>query len=939
MRAPGGITRRRRLMPAAHRGMLWVVVASCVPAAVAQAPREQWPAEETRLDPSAFRAGLKERGLIELLELHLRDYPPENATSRLLLTREIKLAQFADPTLPQEQRRDALAQANRLLAQLIDARPDHPQRFEWRITLAHSLIYDEGYPYITGILSHGGSAEDRRRLVEMTSRAVTILEALRAEIATEYERLDGLSITEFESLERRGWIEALEQLAPRADYLLLWALLYDCVPREDADPLRARRLNQTVDLLHTLPELLDTPHEQSGLQVQALLLAGMTYRMLNDHRAAREHLEHALAVARRLGEKQRAEIDWAVTLAWMERIRNESEAGRFADALNELDRLRNLLVKQPSGDSDLWIVAALLERSVFQERAQLAERAGRESEADEYRTQAWQSLARLVQNEPALRDRVYAILYDSIGPDADPETLDPFEQCVLIARLLFESNQARGQLSDAGAARAPLLDRAVAVSEHFLSRAGRTEADLVPEVLYNSAVALYGRGRSVEAARRFLRIARDHEGFNNALRASELSVQVCAELYRQETARANEALRSLYLDALRTLMTNHPGTEQAEYWRFFYGQVLEDAGRFDTAATEFSFVGESHDYYLESIFGRVRCLFLDLQKRVIEGTGDSLDIRSRIVEFTEAHRDLNRRISTAIATERDDDRRAMLRLFEAEAAVIFAEVQILPEVERPTKALDALAEFERDHPQAKALIGRVLRVRMLAYEKLGRLEEATRSIPAYVESDPENAGPTLQSLYVAMVADIERLEETDDTQAALRKAKAALLLADQIDAWASRSSETLNPNQRQALAVQLAEANLRADRYDRARELFADVLGLTGAEAVSESLADGLVRNHDARAVIGYAESVFQLGEHAKALPLFNRLATTLPASEPTRWQSLLRDLQCRTALGEPPAGIIKVIEQQRYLYPELGGARFAKAFGKLLRENKKRVP
>ena len=83
---------------------------------------------------------------------------------------------------------------------------------------------------------------------------------------------------------------------------------------------------------------------------------------------------------------------------------------------------------------------------------------------------------------------------------------------------------------------------------------------------------------------------------------------------------------------------------------------------------------------------------------------------------------------------------------------------------------------------------------------------------------------------------------------------------------------------------------------------------------------------------------MFHLREFATALPLFNRLAITLAEADPTRWKSLLRDLQCRTALGHPPQEIIKVIQQQKHLYPKMGGAVLEAKFMKLQRDNERRA-
>jgi hypothetical protein len=924
-----------------------VVVLCCNHIAWAQVPLEDWPAEERRLNPSLFRTGLKERGLTEILELHLRDYPPRNPISQLLLKREIKLAQYADPALDRDERQAAIAEANRLLEQLIDNRPNDPRRIDWQLTLAHSLIYQEGDAYIKNVLYRGGgSAEDRQYLVEATERAIARLEMVRQDIIDEYDRIDSLPIGEFETLERRGYIEQLDQMAPRADYLLLWALVFDSLPRDDFDPVRARRLNQVLEILQESPAFLETPHEQSKVQVQTLLLTGMTHRMRNDHRAARDFIERALSVANRLGDPAgRADVEWAATLARFQLILNEAESGAYDSALYALDRYRALLVKQSDTSFDLKLALALLERRILQERAQTARRAGNTLDALQYRTESWQALVRLVRREPSHRDEIYASVYHLIEPTADPESLDPFEQSAVLARLLYDADQLGRQPLKAGVTREHLLDSAIAIADGFLAEAGNAEADLVPEVLFNSAVALYERGRALDAARRFLQVGREYTRFDNALRATVYSVEICAELYKREEFRANDDLRTLYLEALHTLMTEYPGSEEAKYWRFFYGLALEGAGRFDAAASTFALVGEEHDHHLESVFFRVRCLFLGLQRAVAQDAGGAPDIRQRIAEFREVHRDFISQASAVTVIEEDSERVTMLRRLMGEATVIRAEVQLLPPVDRPVKALDVLASFEQEYPEAKALIGRAMRVRLLAYEELGRLDEATKAIPSYVESDPDNAGPTLQKLYTAMVAEFEKLESRGDMQSAQRKAETALLLAQQINAWVDRSSVKVADAQREAVKVQLAEANLRVGNYRQAGDLFAGCLGLSEGQnlmdlldAESSGSSVNAPLSEDPRLVLVYAESLFHMSRYEEVLPVFNHLATKLPADNEMYWQSLLRDLQCRTELNHAPEGIIKVIEQQRFLHRDLGGPKFEPQFVKLLRQNRKRL-
>jgi len=885
--------------------------------------RERHP-EESRLSTAVFRAGLKRRGLTELLELHLRDFPPTSETERLIMMREVKLAEFADPTLPLEQQRAAIAVANRILGQLIEASFGDLRRFEWRFTLAHSLVYDEAEPFLTSILYRGGSKEDRRQLRSLSTRAVAALTVLVKELAEEYDRIDRMSIREFEKLEADGYVEQLDRLAPRSEYLLLWALFYNSLPREDIDPTRARQLNEILERVAGNPTLINTPHTTSHVQVQALLLTGMTHRLLNNHQPAREHLDRALAVAAGINDPaERRRVDWSVTLAWLEAIRNEADDGRFDDALRRLTQFRTTFTSTGGDDFGLKVAAALLERSVLKRRATAADQAGRADDAQQYRQEAWQPLARLARQEPDRRDELYATLYDMIGPEADPDQLDPFERCALIAGLLFDADQLT-ETSDV------LLDRAIAVGGRFVADITPIAESLLPEVLYNVAVAQYRRGRLAAAAQRFLEVARDHAAFGNARQAATFAVQLAAELYGDSSLRSRPEVQRLYRDALEVLETRYRDTAAAHYWRFYYAQLLDELGEYAPAAAQYALVDRAHEHYLESMFFRARCLALDLQERAVEDPPHRFDLLHRIDDFLVVQQEFVALASSELNRQWDAQRVSTVRDLLARARLLAAEVYVLPHAAKPAKALETLTGFEDDYPDEEALAGRVWRVRLLAYEKLGRIEDAKRVIPTYIAADPENAGPVLQSLYQSVVEDFQDLQKERDNTSAQRKAEMALLVARQIHEWAIRS-DVVSPLPDHRTSVQLAEANLRAGHYQRARELFEPFLAANDGLAAPQS-------STDVRVVLGHAEALLQLGEFASALPGFNRLAMGLPPTDPIRWKALLRDLQCRTALGHAPQGIIKVIQQHKQLYPELGGPALAPQFEKLQRENERRL-
>ncbi len=911
------------------------VVAKCLPFGVLAAAATAWsvdpqprstevvqpPAEETRLNAVQFREALKKRGLSEILELHLKDFPPTNAATTLLLLRDVKLAEFADASWPVEQRQSAIREANRILQQLVEDNPEDTRRFHWQYTLGQSLLYEEAEPFSTNIFYFGGNDDDRARLTTAASLAREGLRSLAHRLQDELTRIERLPMQEFENLEQRGYVDELDRLALSTDYLLLWALFYDALPRREDDPTRIRGLNEIIETLAIKSSLLETPHERSRVQVPALLLSGMTHRRLNDHASAREHLNRVIDVAQRLTdvvEKER--VQWAVTLATVEMIHNDRDDGRFKEALAHVARFRKEAESGGEEQFGLRLVGALLEKSIREAQANAAEKAVRSVESAELRAQAWKTLAQLAAEAPDRRDAIYAALYRLIPKDADVERLDPFEQCAYIAGLIAEADPS----SEASRA---LLDRAVAAGEKVLSRPSGGARSMAPELLYRVAVAEYRRGNRMAAASGFVEAARHKPPFDRALNSATLGVQLSAELYHDAARQPSDEISALYREALEVLLGQHADTDAGRYWRFYYAQLLDELGKFDAAAEQFSLVNAAHEHYVASGFLRIRALAAALH-RAAASSSDAPSLVIRADDILSAYREFRARAGSRMSDGTDASTETSARSLLAEARVITAETAILPQIDRSQQALELLLDFEKDYAQESKLLGRVWRVRLLAYEAMGQLEEASRAIPAYVASAPDTAGAVLRELYAAMTADVEKLRAEGNEAAAQRKSEVALLMAEQLDVWA-RSNEGAGGVDRREVRVQSAEANLRAGRYEQARALFDECAALQAPQTPPTET--------DLRIAFGQAEARFQLGQFADALTKFNRLATSLAPTHFIRWKSLLRDLECRSKLGEPAAGIIKVIEQQRFLHPDLGGRALAAEFERLLRESERR--
>ncbi|HUU83053.1 MAG TPA: tetratricopeptide repeat protein [Phycisphaerae bacterium] len=895
--------------------------------------------ESRRLDDKEFRDGLRKRGLIDLLEHHLNESPPADDVEADLLRRELLLAAAADESRPESERSEAQAQADRMLEELIARHPQHEASLQWRLDLGQSLLYRQGEPFAVRLLYRGGNPGDRRRLIEIMSRAVQVLDELLAALAAEYQRLDQLNLAEYERLERKGHIERLEQMEPHACYMRRWAVFYRAMAQNPDDPARIRELRYVTEDLRDSTDLLTTPHDVSHLQAQSLLLSGMAHRLLADYDAALEQLAGAVTAVDRLSDPvERRDLQWAITLARLETVKALRDARRYEQALSAADDFEAWVSVTSASNLGLELVGSLLKASVHRAQARRARLVGNDSLARRLEDRALQPLIALARKSDAHRNAVYATLYETIDPDRDPATLHPFERGALIAALLGEADALSQPAADGQtpgpepddeqnqARRARMLNQAIAIGRQLLAESATLDRSLVGEIHYNLGVAHYRLGDRLESVRSFLTTARDYPTFSLAESAAAAAVQTAAEIYKDPGLQKRPEVRDLYLETLTVLTRQYPRSSAAPYWQYFLAQTLEEAGRYREAADEYATVIPTHEHYTQARFQHMYCLVQAARALADQPDADPVGLLDQARTAVSAAR---RFVAEATAGRLDNTDPARLERLVARALVNQAETYALPGVERHREVLETLDGFEQNHPQSPDLIGRVLRVRIIAYEALGRLEEAAQAIPRYIESDPAHAGATLQGLFDAAAAEIERLRQAGRPEQARRKAEAALLVAQQIDAWAQTPAARLSERNRYALRLQLAEAHLAAGRHQDARRLFeqciqrrADIADEAGAE--------------DARAIFGLAQACFELQRYDDALPLYNRIFRQAQPTTALWWRALLGDLKCRAELGEDPQDLIRVIRQQRFLHPDLGGPQLQAEFEALLQDQQR---
>ncbi len=915
--------------------------AACLVACLLSVPAAGQGPESRRFGDDVFRRGLKDRGLTDLLEFHLGAQESSNSVEGLLLQRELKLAQADDQTRSEEERVLALKAADEILLHLIRQWPHDWRVLEWRLEFIRSLVYRRAEPHYLRILYGLDRPEDHERVLQLTGRAIEEIGYLNQAIEKESARINELTAREYDRLEADGFIDRIEQMPPQSNYIRWWATFYRALARPSGNPLRTPELRKLLEELRQPNGALETPHDTSHVQAQSLLLAGMTCRLLADPVGALSYLNSALATLNGLPDPaERENLQWVATLAMVERVRALRDSGQFDEAIGGVESFRRHIEATASHDFRLRLLVALLERSVWQARALQETADGRPERSEQDRRRSTSALEELAEENSAYRDAVYDALFQDLRRDEDVLALSPLEQCALMAGLLRQAADLSpdssssapagpGVASERAERRTAVLDRAIRLADLLLGPDNNLPEPHRAEVLFNLAAAHYERGQYREAMARFLEVAKDYPRFGRAEMAALNAVRLGAELCRNLTLTSRSETRLVYLDALRTLTTRYAGSEQARYWQYFLAQTLETVGELDEAAREYERVDREHEHYLAGLAAAVRCRAQSLKNAA--GRGESLvGAVWPIKAMVEASNRLNAAVQARQAEVADEEQRRVMQRLIAAALVDAGEVYVLPGVNQAMTALDLLDRFEERFPKENDLIGRMFRVRIIAHEALGQLEEAQRTIPQYVQADPVNAGPTMQALFETIRKEIERLEAAGQMEEAAARTRSALLLARQIQEWTDRADPPLPPETRYAVERQLAEAHLQAREWQTARRLFQHCLDVD-ADRYKDK------RPREVRAILGLAEALYGLQEYEEALPLFNRVVRGTKTRDAAWWKALLRDLQCRTALKHEPDGIIRVIRQHRVLSADMGGDTLRTAFDALEKENQAR--
>lgn len=447
---------------------------------------------------------------------------------------------------------------------------------------------------------------------------------------------------------------------------------------------------------------------------------------------------------------------------------------------------------------------------------------------------------------------------------------------------------------EAGPARRDLLERVSSSAP-----AGSAARFLALRSLARLEIA-EGRWNEAVAALEALAIEEPGDpGANAAIAAAvDLASSLSAQLPDDEAAAA--LARSTLANAMRAFPL-HPDRDR---WRLQRATHELQDGRFEDAMTTLATVPADRPAALEA-----RVQSLETATRAAEAA-EGRDV-ARWIDRAEQWL---RQLEPWRPTPPDEADAQTYRELGARVALARARLHLL--ADRPAAALVEVATVRESGPLTREQMIEGVRIRLAAFDRLGRPEDAAEELRRLSASGDTESGSLLESRLETALAAARRAEADGDVDRAERIGReSAAPLADALLAWLEARSGP-PPARKILLCVEGLRRGGRPtaalDTIGRVEPRYANV-----REFVLE------------RAECLYA--VARLEDLTEAIALYRRIAAGSPEGSPAWWLAELRQLQILRRVGRELDRIGPRIGRLRATDPELGGEGLRREFEALL--------
>jgi tetratricopeptide (TPR) repeat protein len=630
----------------------------------------------------------------------------------------------------------------------------------------------------------GGEGREREALLGAYQAIAPPLEDIYAQNSGYLERAVKKVMDEDGDLEAlydtQPWKEA-QLVASQALYFLNWlhyygARLYDGAQRKELLEKAQRGFSEFA-----------VGDRRTQLLVESLLGRGLCYLELGNVEFATHDLQAVIddpqASPERKAKARLALLDAA------------ARAGNVEEALRQSDRLLGSGSRAEDNVVRFLRIRALLAG---------ARKSG--PQAERYRQEALSLMDQLRKAGGGWGERVAALAQTGIE---DPEkwagkATNPFAQWE-VAKLLVQKGDYKQAV--------PLLERLIS-SPDPEAREHRGEAQ------YFLGLAEFQAGRYQDAAAHLtaaLKEANPPYGADAAYMRFKAMEAIAAVNH-------DGTVPPAYEQAVREYLARYPDHRSAFEAQFRLGELLQAQRKFADAIDAYAKVHGDPGFELRAQFATLQCDFELLQAtdpRTAAGRHAALlsDIGSGLQKFERqaAEYQAGERKGSSDTTSLGDMR--------AKSTVMKAVYLNLQSEPQDAAVLAALAGFEKKYPEQKDLLPQVTRLRLAAYQHLGRFAEAEAEVKAHGPLLLASAGgPAIEDLAVGFIREGARRNGQGEAAANQAAQQVALHLYELL------VSESEGPSKAKLTLARLYETT---GELDKSAALYREILKATAGSPIA----------------------------------------------------------------------------------------------------------
>ena len=423
---------------------------------------------------------------------------------------------------------------------------------------------------------------------------------------------------------------------------------------------------------------------------------------------------------------------------------------------------------------------------------------------------------------PTIVEQVITSLGGAAGVGAATAEAIPEDPFVMRMEGKAKMNEGEQKAATDAKAAGEAYKRAAALFRAYAQKAGPQDPNY-PEAVYFEAACLSKINQKAEAAEGFFKVADGFPKFMYAKDAARYAVKFRGEMYMDAGTEEN---RQAYEDVLKWFVAKWLDIDPEQ--QYYYGITLNRGRKFIEAGDAFKRVSEKLSMYPESRYWIPVCRLENFREKIVPSGQKELIVG----EAVNVSRDLLAYAAYAFAAkgkglpkEKEDQ---LLEWAEA-AYVNAAEVFLYPEVALFDRALPILADTEAKFTLSEFMRGRILKLRIEAYQKSGKLKDAQETLTAFLKvAKPDEVGPVLRGLFKAMTDDVReavKRNTPESRETASKQVDAAKALGDMLRQWLEQSAIPDKAEQIVNNRYDVAELYLAVGRYKDALGIYQEIGG------------------------------------------------------------------------------------------------------------------